>query len=64
MIFLLLSISKEILLEAEVSKLVVRLVRLYSQNERETDGAVHWKIDGSKTASSISESWRTQILGL
>ena len=35
-------------MEAEVSKLVVRLVRLYSQNERETDGAVHWKSMGPK----------------
>ena len=28
--------------EAEVSKLVMRLVRRYDQDERETDGAVHW----------------------
>ena len=29
--------------EAEVSKLVMTLVRHYDQDERETDGAVHWK---------------------
>ena len=29
--------------EAEVSKLVMRLVRLHGQHESDTDGAVHWK---------------------
>ena len=29
--------------EAEVSKLIMRLVRHYDQDVRETDGAVHWK---------------------
>ena len=29
--------------EAEVSTLVMRLVRHYNQNERKTDGAAHWK---------------------
>ena len=29
--------------EAEVSKLVMTLVRHYDQHERDTDGAVHWK---------------------
>ena len=42
--------------EVEVSKLVMRLVRRYDQNERETDG--------SKTATTVSENWRTQILRL
>ena len=29
--------------EADVSKLVMKLVRHHDQNERETDGVVHWK---------------------
>ena len=36
------------LLKAEVSKLVMRLVRHYDHNERETDGAVHWNSTGPK----------------
>ena len=47
--------------EAEVSKLVMRLVRHYDQNERETDGAVHC-IDGSKTASYVSQGGRMRLL--
>ena len=37
------NISEDILFEAEVSKLVMRLLRHYDQNERETDGAVKCK---------------------
>ena len=34
--------------EAEVSNLVIRLLRRSDQNERETDGAVHWNSMGPK----------------
>ena len=50
--------------EAEVSKLVTRLVHRYDQTERETDGAVSLEFDGSKTAKSISQGRRANILGL
>ena len=48
---------------AEVSKLVVRLVRHYDQDERKTDGSCSLEFDGSKTAESTSESRRAKILG-
>ena len=63
MTFLPTNISKEITPRAEISKLVMRLVRRYDQDERETDGAVQ-EFDGSKTSKSISEGRRAQILGL
>ena len=44
-------------LQAEISKLVVRLARHYDQDGRETDGAVHWNSMGS-------ECRRAKILGL
>ena len=48
--------SEEILLKLKSEKLVMILVRRYDQHEREADG--------SKTAKSVSESWRAKILGL
>ena len=47
MTFLPVSFSKETS-QAEISKLVTRLVRHYDQDERETDGAVHWNSMGPK----------------
>ena len=47
-------------LSAEISKLVMRLVCRCDQDERETDGAVHWEFYGSKTAESISEVGRAK----
>ena len=49
--------------EAEVSKLVMRLVRLYDQDERETDGAVHWNSMCPTLRKPFSEVWRAKILG-
>ena len=64
MTFLLFNISEDILLKPKSQKWVMRLVRHYDQDERETDGAVHWNSMGPKTAESISEGWRAKILGL
>ena len=50
-------------LQAEISKLVMRLVRRYDQDERETEGAVHWNSMGPKTAESISEAGRAKNIG-
>ena len=50
-------------LQAEISKLVMRLVRLYDQDERETDGAVHWNSMCPKLRKPFSEVWRAKILG-
>ena len=52
--------------EAELTKLVMRLVRRYEQDERETDGAVHWnsmipKLCGKHFRSPKGENSRTQI---
>ena len=35
-------------MESSISKLVMKLVRNHDQEERETDGAVHWKSMGPK----------------
>ena len=43
-------------LEAEVSKLVMRLVRRYHQHKRETDGAVYWKSMGSRLRKSFQKA--------
>ena len=54
----------ETLFSAEVSKLVMRLVRRYDQDEREIDGAVRWNSMVPKLrAESISEVRRAKILG-
>ena len=42
MIFLPVSFSEETPLQAEISNMVVRLVHHIAEDERETDGAVHW----------------------
>ena len=42
----------------------MRLVRRYDQDERETDGAVHWNSMGPKRAENISEGRKAKILGL
>ena len=42
--------------EAEVSKLVMRLVRHYDQDERETDGAVHWNSMGPKLRKAFEKA--------
>ena len=40
--------SEEFLLKPKSPNLVMRLVRRYDQDERETDGAVHWSSLGPK----------------
>ena len=55
MTFLPASFSKETL-QAEISKLVTRLVRRYDQDERETDGAVHWKSMGPKLLKAFQKA--------
>ena len=42
MSFMLANLSKETLFQSESQKVVMRLVRHYDQDERETDGAVNW----------------------
>ena len=42
--------------EAEVSKLVMRLVRRYDQHERGTDGAIHWKSMGPKPRRAFQKA--------
>ena len=42
--------------EAEVSKLVMRLVRRYDQDERETDGAVHWNSMSPKLRKAFQKA--------
>ena len=42
--------------EAEVSKLVMRLVRHFDQHERETDGAVHWNSTGPKLRKAFQKT--------
>ena len=44
------------ILEAEVSKLVIRLVRHYDQDERESDGAVHWNSMGPKQRKAFQKA--------
>ena len=51
-------------LHAEILNFVMRLVRHYDQDERKTEGGVHWNLYGSKTAESISEVRRANILGI
>ena len=41
--------------EAEVSKLVMGLVRHYDHDEREPDGAVHWKSMGPKLRQAFQK---------
>ena len=41
--------------EAEVSKLVMRMERHYDQDERETDGVVHWKSMGPKLRKAFKK---------
>ena len=43
-------------LSAEISKLVMRLVPRYDQDERETDGAVHWKSMGPKLRRAFQKA--------
>ena len=50
--------------EAEVSKLVMTLVRRYDQNEKETDGVVHWKSIGPTLRQAFQKIGRTQFVGL
>ena len=47
--------------DAEVSKLVMRLVRRYDQDERETDGAVHWKLIGPKLRKAFRKAGGQQF---
>ena len=54
MIFLLANPSMETL-SAEISKLVMRLVRHYDQDERETDGAVHLNSMGPKLQKAFQK---------
>ena len=42
--------------EAEVSKLLVRLVRHCDQDEREADGTVHWKSIGPKLRKAFQKA--------
>ena len=42
--------------QAEVSQLVMRLVRHYDQNEGETDGAVHWNSMGPKLRKAFQKA--------
>ena len=42
--------------EAEASKLVMRLVRRYDQDERETDGAVHWNSMGPNLRKAFEKA--------
>ena len=50
-------------LSAMISKLVMRLVRHYDQEERGTDGVVHWDTKKTKTAESISIPKSTKVFG-
>ena len=51
-------------LQDEISKLVMRLVRHYDQEERETDGAVHWNSIGPKLRKAFQKAGRAHFLGL
>ena len=62
MTFLLTNISEEIL-EAEVSKLVMRVVCRYDQDERETDGAVHWNSMGPKLRKAFQKAGGRKFSG-
>ena len=42
-------------LSAEISKLVMRLVRRYDQDGREIDGAVHWNSMGPKLRNAFQK---------
>ena len=42
--------------QAEISKLVMRLVRLYDQDERETDGSVHCNSMSPKLRKAFQKS--------
>ena len=53
--------SKRDSLQAEISKLVMRLVRRCDQHERETDCAVHWKLMGPKLRKNVLGGWRAKI---
>ena len=48
--------------EAEVSKLVMRLVRRYDQDERETDGAAHWNSMGPKLRKAFQKAGGRKFL--
>ena len=43
-------------LQAEISKLVMRLVRHFDQEERETDGGVHWHSMGPKLRKAFQKA--------
>ena len=43
-------------LSAEISKLVMRLVRRYDQDEREVDGAGHWNSMGPTLRNAFQTS--------
>ena len=43
-------------LQAEITKLVMRLARRYGQDERETDGAVHWNSMGPKLRRAFQKA--------
>ena len=47
--------------EAEVSKLVMRLVRHYFQHGRETYYAVHWKSMGPKLPKAFQKAGRQKL---
>ena len=47
--------------EAEVSKLVMALARHYDQNERETDGSIHWKSMGPKLRKAFQKAGGQQL---
>ena len=51
-------------IEAKVSNLVMRSVRRYDQDERETDGGVHWNSMGSKLRKAFQKAGRQQFSGL
>ena len=42
--------------ETEVSKLVMRLARHYDQDEKDTDGAVHWNSMGPKLRKAFQKA--------
>ena len=48
--------QRSLSLSAEISKLVMRLVRHYDQDERETDGAVHWNSMVPKLRKAFQKS--------
>ena len=47
--------------QADNTKLINRLVRRYDQDERETDGAVHWHSMGPKLRRAIHKAGGQQF---